>query len=104
MSDFDKLFKRLDLLLDRVEKIVPGESRAQTETGFSAYRWSAGSLNGIPRFDQVDKTELLHLERQQNLLCRNTAQFLQGKTANNASGSLATLPCAKTFPASSFTQ
>ncbi|MCP4769487.1 MAG: ATP-binding protein [Gammaproteobacteria bacterium] len=84
MSDFDKLFKRLDLLLDRVEKIVPVETAAQTEPGFSAYRWAAGSLVGIARFDQVDKAELLHLERQQNLLFRNTAQFLVGKTANNA--------------------
>ena len=84
MSDFDKLFKRLDLLLDRVEKLVPGETTGQTEPGFSAYRWSAGNLLGIPRFDQVDKSELLHLERQQNLLFRNTAQFLEGKTANNA--------------------
>jgi len=84
MSDFDKLFKRLDLLLDRVEKMVPSETEAQTEPGFSAYRWAAGNLSGIALFDQVDKAELLHLERQQNLLFRNTAQFLDGKTANNA--------------------
>ncbi|MCP4333307.1 MAG: ATP-binding protein [Gammaproteobacteria bacterium] len=84
MSNFDKLFKRLDLLLDRVEKMVPTETEAQTEPGFSAYRWAAGSLVGIAHFDQVDKAELLHLERQQNLLFRNTAQFLAGKTANNA--------------------
>jgi predicted AAA+ superfamily ATPase len=84
MSDFDKLFKRLDLLLDRVEKLVPADTEVHTEPGFSAYRWAAGSLLGIPVFDQVDKAELLHLERQQNLLFRNTAQFLDGKTANNA--------------------
>ena len=84
MSNFDKLFKRLDLLLDRVEKIVPAETDAQTEPGFSAYRWATGSLAGIALFDQVDKAELLHLERQQNLLFRNTALFLEGKTANNA--------------------
>ena len=84
MSNLDKLFKRLDLLLDRVEKMVPTETVAQTEPGFSAYRWAADSLVGIPHFDQVDKAELLHLERQQNLLFRNTAQFLAGKTANNA--------------------
>ena len=84
MSDFDKLFKRLDLLLDRVEKIVPADTETHTEPGFSAYRWAAGNLIGISHFDQVDKVELLHLERQQNLLFRNTTQFLHGKTANNA--------------------
>jgi len=84
MSDFDKLFKRLDMLLDRVETLVPIKSEVLTEPGFSAYRWHAFGLEGIAHFDQVDKSDLLHLERQQNLLFRNTAQFLAGKTANNA--------------------
>ena len=84
MADIDKLFKRLDLLLDRIEKIVPGQVDIKTEPGFSAYRWSYGGLEGISHFDQVDKAELLHLERQQNLLFRNTRQFLEGGVANNA--------------------
>jgi predicted AAA+ superfamily ATPase len=81
MSDIDKLFKRLDLVLDRVERLVPDTNEYTAEPGFCAYRWSAGSLEGI---DQVDRAELLHLERQQNLLFRNTEQFLDGNTANNA--------------------
>jgi predicted AAA+ superfamily ATPase len=84
MSNFDKLFKRLDMLLDRVETMVPASTETRTEPGFSAYRWHAYRLEGIANFDRVDKAELLHLERQQNLMFRNTAQFLEGKTANNA--------------------
>jgi hypothetical protein len=85
MTDFDKLFKRLDLLLDRVETLVPGRGEdPQAEPGFSAYRWHAGGLEGIAQIDRVDRAELLHLERQQNLLFRNTALFLDNKTANNA--------------------
>ena len=84
MSEFDKLFKRLDLLLDRVEVLVPGKADLRTEPGFYAYRWSAEGLSGIDQVDEVDKNELLHLERQQNLLFRNTALFLEGKPANNA--------------------
>jgi len=84
MSDLDKLFKRLDQLLDRVEKVLPVPTELATQPGFSAYRWRAQGLEGIAGFDQVDKTELLHLERQQNLLFRNTEQFLNDKTANNA--------------------
>jgi predicted AAA+ superfamily ATPase len=72
------------VLLDRVEKIVPGQSEIRTEPGYCAYRWSAGGMDGISLFDQVDKTELLHLERQQNLLFRNTALFMDDKIANNA--------------------
>jgi len=84
MSTTEKLFKRLDALLDRVEKLLPRETEICTEPGYSAYRWSAHGLEGISQFDRVDKDELLHLERQQNLLFRNTAQFLDDKIANNA--------------------
>jgi hypothetical protein len=84
MSEFDKLFKRLDLLLDRVETLVPAREEPQAQPGFSAYRWHVGGLEGIAQIDRVDKAELLHLERQQNLLFRNTAQFMAGRTANNA--------------------
>jgi predicted AAA+ superfamily ATPase len=84
MSDLDKLFKRLDVLLDRVEKVIPGHSEITTEPGYHAYRWTSEGLEGISNFDRVDQAELLHLERQKNLMFRNTAQFLEGKVANNA--------------------
>lgn len=84
MSDTDKLLKRLDGLVDRVEKMLPGQSELRIEPGYCAYRWSADGLDGISQFDRIDKSELLHLERQQNLLLRNTAQFHEGKIANNA--------------------
>ncbi len=84
MSDIDKLFDRLDLLLNRVETLFPAQSEVNTEVGLIAYRWSNSGLAGIPVFDQVDQSELLHLDRQKNLLSRNTAQFIADKPANNA--------------------
>ncbi len=84
MSELDKLVSRIDVLLDRVEKIIPGDKNLATEPGYSAYRWSPLGLEGIAVFDEVDKDELLHLERQKNLLFRNTDLFLDGKAANNA--------------------
>ena len=38
MSDIEKLFKRLDLLLDRVETLVPAGTEPCTEPGFSDRR------------------------------------------------------------------
>ncbi len=84
MADLDQLFQRLDQLLDRIERILPPGAELATEPGFQAYRWTTGGLEGIREFDHVDRHELLHLERQQNLLLRNTAQFLAGRPANNA--------------------
>ena len=84
MQDIDKLFARLNSLLDRVEKIVPAQSSIATDASFRAYRWMDNGLQGIVDFDRVDKSELLHIERQKNLMSRNTSQFLQGNPANNA--------------------
>ena len=84
MSDLDKLFNRLDVMLDRVEKIFPGSAQVETKPGFQAYRWIGGGMQGISRVDNVNKSDLLHLERQKNLLFRNTTQFVNGGQANNA--------------------
>ena len=84
MSDIDKLFARLDALLDRVDRFLPAKSNIETCEEFRAYRWGEKGLEGIARFDRVDQAELLHLERQTDLLTRNTAQFIAGNPANNA--------------------
>ena len=82
--DIDKLFNRLNELLDRVEPLIPPRQCNQTVDSYRAYRWTRGGLAGISDFDRVKKEELLHIERQKNLISRNTSQFLQGKPANNA--------------------
>ena len=82
--DFDQLFNRLNDLLDRIEWLVPSRQNNETDDSYRAYRWSENRFEGIPDFDRVDMAELLHIERQKNLLSRNTAQFLGGNPANNA--------------------
>ncbi len=84
MANTEKLFKRLDELLDRLETIIPPTQNIETDDTCRAYRWNNRGLEGIPVFDEVDKSELLHVERQSNLLSRNTGLLLQGKPANNA--------------------
>jgi len=84
MTDIDKLFNRLNKLLDRAEKLVPAQQIEKSDTSFRAYRWRNNSLQGIAEFDRVDGEDLLHIERQKDLMHRNTAQFLQAKPANNA--------------------
>lgn len=84
MSDIDKLFNRLDMLLDRVDRLLPAQPDIETSDRFQAYRWNEKGLDGIANFDRVDQSELLHLDRQKNLLTRNTEQFVSGKPANNA--------------------
>ncbi len=82
--DFDKLFNRLNDLLDRIEWMVPSRQKNETDDSYRAYRWTENRFEGIPDFDRVDMVELLHIERQKDLLSRNTAQFLGDNPANNA--------------------
>ena len=84
MSDTEKLFSRLDALLDRVDRLIPAATKIETSDLYQAYRWHDSRLEGISNFDRVDQSELLHLDRQINLLTRNTAQFVSGNPANNA--------------------
>jgi len=84
MSDTDKLFKRLDELIDRLEMIMPAERKSEFDWTYSAYRWINNHLQGITDYHKVDASELLHIERQAELLSKNTRQFLQGHPANNA--------------------
>lgn len=84
MADSDKLFQRLDDLLDRLELIMPVEKPAPHDWSFHAYRWINNQLQGIPDYHRVDHTELLHIDRQAAMLEKNTRQFIQEYPANNA--------------------
>lgn len=80
----DKLFQRLDDLLDRLEVIMPAEKVSEHDWSYHAYRWHNQQLHGIADYHKVDPAGLLHIERQADLLGKNTQQFLQGYPANNA--------------------
>ncbi len=83
MSNTDKLFKRLDDLLDRLETLMPAEKPTQQDWSYHAYRWHDGRLQGITGHDVVDSADLLYIERQAKLLHNNSRQFVQGHPANN---------------------
>lgn len=80
----DKLFTRLDDLLDRLETIIPTDKSSDTDWTYQAYRWMNHSLHGISDHHTVDISDLLHVQRQSDLLLKNTRQFVKGYPANNA--------------------
>ncbi len=55
MSDTDKLFSRLDALLDRVDRLIPAATKIETSDHYQAYRWSDAGLEGSlqPQPDNV---------------------------------------------------
>ncbi len=81
--DTKKLFQRLDDLLDRLELIIPAEKTINQDWSYSAYRWVKSNLQGIPDYHIVDPANLLHIDRQADILRKNTRQFILGHPANN---------------------
>ncbi len=84
MSDSDRLFDRLDQLLDRLERLIPPSVPAEPDWSHRSYRWKERDLQPITVIDRVDPGDLLHIDRQATQLQRNTEQLLAGLPANNA--------------------
>jgi predicted AAA+ superfamily ATPase len=78
------LFKRLDELLDRLEVMIPVQKALEHDWSYRAYRWLNNRPQGIADYHKVEPDELLHVERQAQILNKNTRQFLDGHQANNA--------------------
>jgi len=79
----DKLFQRLDDLLDRLEVIMPADKPPNQDWSFHAYRWTKSQLQGIADYHVVDPSQLLYIDRQAEMLRKNTRQFMLGHPANN---------------------
>ncbi|MBE8717540.1 ATP-binding protein [Cellvibrio polysaccharolyticus] len=87
MSAFDQLASRLELLLDRVEKLLPAGT-PETDWSASAFRWrqpinGVGYLQAVKNPHKVALESLQNVERQKASILRNTAQFVAGRQANN---------------------
>ncbi|AOV16676.1 AAA family ATPase [Acidihalobacter aeolianus] len=84
MTDIDRLFSRLDALLDRLEPLLPAAA-PETDWDAVAFRWRRpGYLQPVRHPQLIEPDALLGIERQKSLLARNTAQFVRGLPANNA--------------------
>ncbi|MBL1142848.1 MAG: ATP-binding protein [Proteobacteria bacterium] len=87
MSDSEKLLKRLDAILDRIEPLIPGIPKVSTRFNGGAYHWKSSNHNGY--FQKIERpanfrlSDLQCIERQKKLIDRNTQQFLANLPANN---------------------
>ena len=87
MSETDKLLKRLDSLLNKIEPYIPDLPSGVDEFDGGAYRWQSYGHNGLfHKINQVAKIKLADLQcidRQKQKIDRNTQQFLANLPANN---------------------
>lgn len=87
MSDIDQFFSRANLLIDKLESILPEENRNVELDSAVAMRWRSRDnrtwLEPVQHLSQVQLDDLKCIDRQKDTLIRNTRQFLQAFPANN---------------------
>lgn len=87
MSGFDQLVSRLELLVSRVESLLP-PGVPETDWSAGAFRWrltanGRGYLQAVKKPHRIELSSLQNVDRQKEAIVRNTAQFLAGHGANN---------------------
>jgi hypothetical protein len=86
MSDLNHLIARAELLLARIEKLLP-QTVSEPDWSALAWRWrkqqGRGYLQAVTHPQYLRLTDLIGISNQLKTVERNTRQFLQGVPANN---------------------
>ncbi|MDP2230040.1 ATP-binding protein [Methylotenera sp.] len=86
MTDYTQLVSRAESLLTKLEAILPAVPSLPDWTAI-AWRWQHnkghGYLEVIPYPHLITLDDLYNIDQQKAEIVRNTAQFVQGYTANN---------------------
>lgn len=84
--DLQSLLDRVDTLLARVESLLPPAASC-TDWDSTAFRWrkqnGTGRLEAVRRIAPITLDNLRNIDRQRQVIERNTRQFVAGRTANN---------------------
>lgn len=86
MSDFNLLINRAESLMLRLETMLPA-APSLPDWSATAWRWQHnkghGYLEAISHPHAIKLDDLHNIDQQKAEIVRNTAQFVQGYTANN---------------------
>jgi hypothetical protein len=87
MSELEQFLARATALLERVERLLPPEPPVPDFAGTIAFRWRSrgerGWLQPVAQPHAIRLEDLQDIDRQRDLVDRNTLQFVRGLTANN---------------------
>jgi uncharacterized protein len=86
--DVQTLIERVDLLLARLEALLPAPPSATDWTASTAFRYrkragGRGTIEPVKHVATIRLPELREVDRQKERLLANTRQFVAGKPANN---------------------
>jgi predicted AAA+ superfamily ATPase len=87
MTDFDRLLARGEMLLARLEALLPPPATVPDWNTALAFRWrkssGRGFLQPIRHLHRIRLADLRDVEPQKRRLDANTRQFIAGRAANN---------------------
>ncbi|HYL18505.1 MAG TPA: ATP-binding protein [Burkholderiales bacterium] len=87
MDELARFLEKASVLLERVERLLPPDSRAPDFAGDRAFRWrkrnGRGYFQGIAHPHGIRLRDLQGIDRQKGVVDQNTQQFVRGLPANN---------------------
>jgi predicted AAA+ superfamily ATPase len=86
-ADLASLIERAEALLARVDALLPGPTDVIDWASSSAFRWrkrgGRGRLEPVRQVARIAMSNLKNVDRQREVIERNTRQFVVGRPANN---------------------
>jgi predicted AAA+ superfamily ATPase len=87
MDELARFLEKASALLERVERLLPPDSRSPDFARDRAFRWrrrnNRGYFQGVTHPHGIRLRDLQGIDRQKQLVDQNTQQFVRGLPANN---------------------
>ncbi|MFC5431981.1 ATP-binding protein [Paraburkholderia denitrificans] len=87
MDKLEQFLTRAEALIGRLEAVLPPAAPVVDWNAAVAFRWrkrqGRGYLQPVPSVSPITLDDLQNIDRQKDLIERNTRQFVQQKPANN---------------------
>ena len=85
--DLQRVVDRAEAVLARVEALLPAHASDTDWSASTAFRWrkrdGRGRLQPVRHMGPIDLSHLRNIDRQRDVIERNTRQFVAGRPANN---------------------
>lgn len=87
MTELDEFFNRANLLLDKLDTMLPGWPVTESAADHPVLRWKCRGercwLDPVRLISAIALEDLQCVDHQKSVILRNTRQFMQGLPANN---------------------
>jgi hypothetical protein len=87
MPDLEEVLVKAQALIERLERLLPGAAPEPDFAATIAFRWrrrdGRGFLQPVAHPHKIQLEDLRDIDRQRDLVHRNTVQFVRGLPANN---------------------